>query len=236
MELSVLSQKIIIFCSLVLISVFPLTASIANEDLAFPSNSNPFGKSYADWSVEWWKWWFSITKGTPYTEIGSSQGSCFLGTEYNVLFLIDAVASVNSPLNFNCTIPHDKAILINAISELCSYGDVLVTDKQLIECVQQRNPYAMVTVTVDGTELENTKPYKSSPYSLRTEFFNFTYPENNVFDNSPGTFRSISDGMFIILKPLSVGDHIIKVKVVQIIPGREAENLYLDLTYNMHVK
>lgn len=50
-----------------------------------------------------------------------------------------------------------------------------------------------------------------------------------------GTFRSLLDGTGLILKPLPVGDHKIEVHIVQNIPGRESDNLFLNLIYNLHV-
>jgi hypothetical protein len=38
-----------------------------------------------------------------------------------------------------------------------------------------------------------------------------------------------------MLNLLSPGGHAIEVLVAQIMPGRESENLFLDLTYNLHV-
>jgi hypothetical protein len=242
MMLSHFPNKITISCLLLFLCIIPLSSTaISIDDLVYSPDSNPFGKSYSDWTIAWWNWWFSVTKGIPYDEIAASQGPCFLGRGDDVLFLIDPVVSYQEALSFDCTIPPNKAILINVISELCSYGEDIVNDAQLIDCVEQRNKFAKVFVTVDGVPIEHNTKYKESKFSLKTIFFNITFPENNVFDDPPGsnpagTFRSLSDAMFIILKPLSIGDHIIKVKVSQIIPNRESENLNLDLTYNMHVK
>lgn len=50
-----------------------------------------------------------------------------------------------------------------------------------------------------------------------------------------GTFRSLLDETGLILKPLPVSDHKIEVHIVQIIPGRESDNLFLSLIYNLYV-
>lgn len=52
---------------------------------------------------------------------------------------------------------------------------------------------------------------------------------------SMGTYRTLLYGTWIMLNPLSLGDPTIEVRVAQIIPGRESENLFLDLAYNLQV-
>jgi len=46
---------------------------------------------------------------------------------------------------------------------------------------------------------------------------------------------ALLDGTWLMLKPLHVGDHKIEIHIVQIIPGREEENLFINVTYNLHV-
>ena len=36
--------------------------------------------------------------------------------------------------------------------------------------------------------------------------------------------------------PLPIADHTINYEVVQIIPHKESDNLFLDIKYNLHVK
>jgi len=62
-----------------------------------------------------------------------------------------------------------------------------------------------------------------------------TVPDGNMFGFPAGTYRSLFDGTWLMLKPLPVGDHKIENHIVQIIPGRESENLFLNMIYNLHV-
>lgn len=71
--------------------------------------------------------------------------------------------------------------------------------------------------------------------AVTTDFYNMTFPKDNMFSVPAGTFRSLLDGTWLMLKPLPIGDHKIEVHIVQIIPGHEAENLFLNLIYNLHV-
>lgn len=81
----------------------------------------------------------------------------------------------------------------------------------------------------------NRKRY--TKYSLTTNFFNITIAENSANSiNGVGTNRASLDGKFLILMPLPIADHTINYEVVQIIPHKESDNLFLDIKYNLHVK
>ena len=48
------------------------------ERMIFPPDSNPYGFSYSDWTVRWWKWVLSIPKETnPISDItGVHSAQC----------------------------------------------------------------------------------------------------------------------------------------------------------------
>jgi hypothetical protein len=97
-------------------------------------------------------------------------------------------------------------------------------------CVKQRNDWAKHEIIIDGKKVDNL-----GQYWFTTDFFNVTYPEDNMWTLPAGTYRALLDGTWLMLKLLPVGDHKIEVHVVQIIPGRESENLFINLVYNLHV-
>ena len=85
-------------------------------------------------------------------------------------------------------------------------------------------------IIIDGKKVENVDQYR-----VTIDFFNMTIPDGNMFGFRAGTYRALLDGTWLMLKPLPVGDHKIENRIVQIIPGRESENLFLDVIYNLHV-
>jgi hypothetical protein len=138
---------------------------------------------------------------------------------------------MNTPkVSYNCDIPADRAISVFGITEICSYDATHETDDDLRKCVKARNDFAKHQIIIDGQTVQDIDQYR-----FTTDFFNITYPKDNMLTLPAGTFRTLLDGWWLMLKPLSAGDHRIEVHVVQIIPGQESENLFLNLVYNLHM-
>ena len=62
---------------------------------------------------------------------------------------------------------------------------------------------AVMTVTIDGTELKDLEKYR-----VQTDPFDLTIPKNNVFSAPPGHTKAVADGFYTFLKPLSPGNTI----------------------------
>ena len=124
---------------------------------------------------------------------------------------------------------HCANVLILGITELCSYDQDHQTDESLQKCIHERNDFAQQEIRIDGVPIENVGQFR-----FTTDFINVTWPEDNIFAFPPSTNRALLDGTWLMLKPLTPGNHTVEVKVAQIIPGRESENLFLDLNYNLN--
>ena len=59
-----------------------------------------------------------------------------------------------------------------------------------------------MAAAVECAQLKNLENYR-----IKSQLFDFTLPENNVFSATPGTTEAVSDGYWVFLKPLSAGNH-----------------------------
>lgn len=225
------------------------TSYSLTEDLVYPIDSKINGSSYEDWAIKYWQWWATVPKNpdmdSTFKYSPQLLEKCFIGDDFPVLFLVNPIIVYHLDGNkkvYDCNIPANKPIFVLGISEMCNYGspkennpdEKLKTDEELEACVHQRNPWAAVTLKIDDIEIGKDETEK---YSLTTDFFNITIPEDSANSiNGIGTNRALLDGKFLILKPLPIGDHTINYKVVQIIPHKESDNLFLDIKYNLHVQ
>ena len=73
------------------------------------------------------------------------------------------------------------------------------------KCVKAGNDWAKHRIVIDGKDVENVDQYR-----FTTDFYNMTFPKDNMFSVPAGTFRSLLDGWWLMLKPLPVGEHTIK--------------------------
>ena len=175
----------------------------------------------------------SIPKAiAPFPDPTKYTYDCFIGLGYPVVMLANPIISdiPSHTVTYNCDIPADRAILVFGITEWCNYDATHKTDEDLRKCVKARNDFAKHQIVIDDKNVENVEQYR-----VTTDFYNMTFPKDNMFSVPAGTFRSLLDGTWLMLKPLPIGDHKIEVHIVQIIPGREADNLFLNLIYNLHV-
>jgi hypothetical protein len=128
----------------------------------------------------------------------------------------------------NCTVPEGVAFFFPLINAECStleadpfYGG---NEKELRACVKKFK-IKDVFAEIDGVRVPNAKRYKAlSP------LFEFTVPENNVLGVPPNTGNSVADGYYLMLAPLSAGQHEIRFG------GTFPEfGFSLDITYNLTV-
>jgi hypothetical protein len=204
------------------VALFVVTASLAvtlsvSTMTAFPSahlafaqvvnnktysiDSKPYGTSYGDWGAKWWQWAASIpTNKSPLKD--NTGANCAQGQGGTVWFL---AGTFGGGAERTCTIPAGKSIFFPIFNNECSYAEYpqYKTEQELKACATgQIDKVTNLDATVDGTKIPDLQKYRamSSPYDL-------TLVNNNVFGVKPGTTRSVSDGFWIMLQPLSAGKH-----------------------------
>ncbi len=212
-----------------LMMLAPVVAGAANQNPGIlPPDSKPYGLSYGEWSAKWWQWALSIP--TDRNPLIDTTGE-FCGEEQsgNVWFL---AGTFGGSATRTCTIPAGKAILFPIINAECSTvegnGE---TKAELSACA--KDLIDLVTVkeaTVDGVSLQNLDSYR-----VQSPLFTFTIPPDNILGIDTGgtseSSNSVSDGYWILLAPLSVGEHTVHFRGV--VPEFNFET---EVTYELTVK
>jgi hypothetical protein len=205
----------LILCGLILailqISIFQLWPSSAlaqsepQSSLIYPPDSSPYGLTYGEWTAEWWKWFISIpTETNPINDPSGER--CAEQQEGSVWFL---VGSGGGKAERSCTIPAGKAIFLPAITVECSYAEdqSLQTEDDLRKCAKDdQDKVQRVFATINGEELPSDQVYR-----VQSPIFNVTFGSDNVFSAPEGPSMSASDGFWVFLKPLPLGNHEIHV-------------------------
>ena len=204
---------------------------VSPNRLVFPVDSKPYGKSYADWSAIWWQWLLSIPEDK--SPAGDSTGEdCGTNQQGPNWFL---AGRVGRTAERTCTIPSGKAIMFSPINSECSYAEYPdeKTESDLLECAKTfQDQTTSAQVTINGTAIENLDQFR-----IQSPPFNVTLPENNVFGVSSGPTQAVSDGLWVILKPLPVGEHKIGFKGSSVDFTTGAKNTFVsDANYNVIVK
>jgi len=206
----------------------PLSAFAQEDSLTFPPDSQPYQRTYAEWTSEWWKWFISIPTGN--NPLNDPSGErCALGQQDPVWFL---VGSGGGKAERECTIPAGRAILIPAINVECSYAEdqSLRTDNDLRVCATSDQDLVTETAaTLNGSVLQ--------VHRVQSPVFNVTLPADNMFAVPEGPTKAVSEGFWVFIKPLPPGQYVLHVQGLLVDPTVTGPvNLVEDSTYHLTVE
>jgi hypothetical protein len=181
------------------------------------------GRTYGEWSAEWWKWAFALDFAPVNDETG---GNCALGQTGEVWFLagMETVLGPGTapPVERKCSIPGDKRIFIPIIDygyypENNAHNDNVTPYRQFLRNkVDQWLRKATLSLTVDGTTLGHEQLLS---YRFASPVFEVITGDGTVYD------RTVADGVYVLLEPLGAGLHKVKLTV----QGWGAMNVTYDL-------
>jgi len=209
----------------------PLYVS-AQPDTYLP-DSKPFGLTYGEWGAEWWKWLNGIPSDR---NPAADTTGVFCAENQNVSVPVWYLAGTwGSKEHRSCTIPSGKSILLSPIEVLCTPAETptLKTKEDMQNCAREdQDKVNFVKVTVDGTDISEIAKYR-----FQTPLFNLTLPENNVMGIPAGEINGVSEGYFVMLKPLSEGNHTIRsAGSVTEVTVQGTQNFASDVTYDVKVE
>jgi len=190
-----------------LVTAWPAQAAGRNSNPGIlPPDSNPSGHSYDEWSAALWKQAIEgPVAGNPFVE-----GGCFE--------LSGAVWGLAAPLatsTHSCTIPAGKALFVPSLTIECSsleppesgfHGD---TEAEQAECATYWADHIVdLSIEIDGAPVQNLAAYR-----VVSPQFSFDAPNPNILGvpgGGPGT--AVADGYYVMLAPLSRGEHSIRIR------------------------
>lgn len=185
-----------------------------NEDdnaLVYSPDERVLGRSYAEWSAEWWEWVF-VTPGSINPIFDPDGHNCHVNQSRPVFFL----AGNNTPaptVTRRCTVARNTVMFLPMINTECSnvepdpyHGS---TDATRLACAQawiDGAPPATIKLSIDGHAVHGLRDFRvaSPPFNFQTP------PHDNILGIDGVTSgRSESDGYWAMLKPLKPGTHTI---------------------------
>lgn len=228
----------VIGIGLLVSSTFAL-AEDALHPAIFPPDSNPFGQSYKQWSAEWWQFVLSIplSENPIFDETGEK---CVVGQHGPVWFL---AGTFSGTATRECSIPEGKAIFFPVLNNtifntpnVCGQGP----ENESAAALRARiAPFSdnvtTLSLSVDGERV----PGLRKDFRFQSKPFEVSLPEDNIA-NPPcveaglgkvpaGIYSpAVSDGFYVMLKPLPVGEHTIHIRA-------ESSGFSLEVRYNLTI-
>jgi hypothetical protein len=213
-------------------AVTPATA-FNSRPAVLPPDHHPFGMSYEDWSVRWWKWVDSIpAEDNPILDQDGSN--CDEDQSGPVWFL---AGTTGGAVKRKCTMPAGKAIffpIINILNDFpCPDPNFKPAPGQSLEDFLTEGARAVIdlvderVVEVDGIPLPS--------FRATSKLFTFRGDPSLTPVLDPCITgrrqKGVSDGYWIMLAPLSRGTHTIHFR-----GGISSFPLEVEATYELKVK
>lgn len=199
-----------------------------------PPQSEAYGMSYGEWSAAWWQWAFLIPADRN-PLLDPTGANCAEGQTGKVWFL--AGTTGGGPVFRSCNIPHGKALFFPIVNVSaarafndCSPDPNIPCDIEWLRNVaRQYVDQVMLEVVVDGVGLHSLNNYRA-----QSPPFIATFPENAIFGVPAGIYSPvISDGYWIMLAPMSAGEHTVYFKGTEV--GGPNAGFTAEATYSLTV-
>lgn len=223
------------------------------DTFSFSENSSPYGIPYKDWTAKWAAWLYQINKtqnwnfqNAPGVKYKAEDCSYRQDPSSPVFFLPWVGIERGTTATQTCIVPHDKALLISVDGGTSDYSDPTVQPKtpaRIIEILTKGNAYPnSFEATLDGKPLHliNDEVHK-----VQSHLFNLTLPRDNPWGEPAGPDKAITQGWWLMLKPLPKGEHTVHYITgykdsksdPTIPPGLGNPAPYIqDVTYHLKVK
>lgn len=205
-------------------------ATDATSDInsgVYPPDSVPYNLTYGDWSAKWWQWVLSLPQDVN-PLIDQTGEHCAQGQNQTapVWFL---AGTFGGSAERACTLPEGKAILFPVLTSGNVKTDPSETEEDLRVTTKEAvdNP-AILEASVDGVPLHNLQNYRAE-----SPLFNVTLPEGNIFGVPELNSQAVSDGYWVMLQPLAVGDHSLNFRGAD--SAAVAGGLVTEVTYKLTI-
>jgi len=178
-------------------------------DPILPTVGKAYGKTYGEWSAAWWQWAIGVPcdpadcSAHPFNDTTGDAVS--VGQSGKVWF----VASAFGTNDRHYTVPRGTALFVAQTVTECSNleGDPFhgETAAEQSACAKVWGDYMTdVFFEIDGVPIEDM-----SIHRVQSPQFSFTAPEDNILFVGAGEGTSVSDGYWVFVTPLSVGEHVL---------------------------
>jgi hypothetical protein len=195
---------LILTLALLLITVSVTSAKRNANPGVLPPNSRVQGMTYGEWSAVWFQRAFGIPASENPLLTPDASETCFFDRVGNVGLGIAGFA----PFETSCSVPAGTKLFMLIVATECStlepppfHGE---NEEQLRTCAIATLPSPELEATIDGVALENL-----SDYLVTSPLYQLTLPEDNILGLPAGTGQSVAHGAWLMLAPLSVGQHTI---------------------------
>jgi hypothetical protein len=207
-----------------------------NDFLVYPADSLPFGMTYGDWNAAWIQYGLSIPVSINPT-LDTTGAYCNVAQSGGPVFFLSGSFS-SDPVTRICTVPRGQALLVPLTVWECSTVEPPPFNgsnpQELRACAGTWTDGVGIDtlkLRIDGAKVPGLQHFRA-----QSPFFDFVMPatDNFLALNGVTSGSSVSDGYFVMVKPLSPGHHTIHFEGATVSgPGA---GISMNVTYNLTVQ
>jgi len=190
-------------------------------------DSRPGGMTFEEATMAFWK----VVYETPAAEnpiLDENGERCRINNNGPIFFLF---FSTGGHAERRCEVPAGKPILVPVNVVVVTFAEFNAKDEEELhaaaEADESSNPG--LYLSVDGTEMREIDKYR-----VHSRAFDIVIPESPIVE-PPGPTRGVSDGYWMILEPLALGQHTINFKASLTDPTTNILFYSDDVTYHLTV-
>jgi hypothetical protein len=178
--------------------------SNTQSEFVYSLNDKPYGKSWEDWTTEWWKWILSLPKKINPGIDETGEKLQIDPHKARVLFLPGTFGGFAERFY---RIP-SRAMLLPVINFITSFSEEpqIRTELGLIERAKNDiDDISNTWATVDGVNI------LVKDFRVRSSTFILNLAKDNVIGIRPGLTKAAHDGYWLFLRPFEEGKHVVRV-------------------------
>lgn len=233
------------FVAILAISLgFVLSTAPAHGGASHKRQPNVYGKTYGEWSARWWQWAYA---GPDRENAVQDETGTFCAVHQpkgKVWFLAGTFGLTG--VERTCTIPPNRALLYPLVNSLWTdcpgTPDEDLTDAEVRGLLTSfgagGDRACQLTSTLDGVSISSLQILTVRTQSPK---FSTILPENHILTGcapplpSGRTGRQIAEGYWIMLPPLSPGEHVLTIHGAACNPETGHVESEIGVTYHLTV-
>jgi hypothetical protein len=185
-------------------------------------------------SAQWARWVLQIpASNNPILD--TTGAKCAINQNNNIPFWF-LVGDFGGTVTRTCTIPKDRFIffpVLNAlVTDIPSPPGNIQQEQAIAKQIADATIVSSLRASVDNKQLSTSDIHRAQSVP-----FSFIAPQNEILGDPQGFGTGVTDGYWVILNPLSVGQHTIHFSgQARAIPALGFPPFSLDVTYHISVR
>lgn len=169
-----------------------MTLHLTTTTPFFSKDEIIFGLSYAEWTEEWWHWFYSANNLSDLPRY----------IDMNVAFLPSIIGNEKEPLHLRTTIDRDKAILIS-VAKWMSFGLPFMSDSKLREMADDRIDTLQKKFVMINDEVVEPERVMSKIFTinLKRDIVNPKASYTRINHIRKRKYKAIGNGYWLFIKP-----------------------------------